>query len=115
MSSVCHPRSTTPLADWLALDDETFRRRFEGTPILRARRDGFLRNVCIALGNRRERAAIPALAAALARDTSPLVRAHAAWALGEIGGADADAVLQRAARDDDDDAVRIEASAALRA
>jgi epoxyqueuosine reductase len=57
---------------------------FAGSPIRRAGRDGFLRNVCVALGNRADATAVPALAHALAGDRSPLVRAHAAWALGAI-------------------------------
>ncbi|HEY6866111.1 MAG TPA: tRNA epoxyqueuosine(34) reductase QueG [Candidatus Eisenbacteria bacterium] len=75
------------LAKFLALDDDAFMQLFAGSPIRRARRGGFLRNVCVALGNRREAAAVPALARALAADPEPLVRAHAAWALGEIGTA----------------------------
>ena len=82
-----HARS---LEDWslerfLTLDEGAFMRLFEGSPIRRARRAGFLRNVCVALGNRREAAAVPALARALASDPDGLVRSHAAWALGEIG------------------------------
>ncbi len=45
------PASRFPLRDYLALDDSQFRALFEGSPIRRAKRQGFLRNVCIALGN----------------------------------------------------------------
>ena len=55
----------TPLVAWLALDEAAFARAFEGSAILRAGRGGFVRNVCIALGNRGERASVPALAGAL--------------------------------------------------
>ena len=68
----------------LALSEEDFRRRFKGSPILRAKRRGFLRNVAVALGNLKSEAAVPALTHAL-NDDEPLVRRHAAWALGEIG------------------------------
>jgi epoxyqueuosine reductase len=76
-------------ADWslerfLAMDETAFRETFATSPIRRAGREGFLRNVCVALGNRGDAAAVPALARALAADPSPLVRGHAAWALGEI-------------------------------
>jgi epoxyqueuosine reductase len=64
-------------AEW-----DTFSR---GSAIRRARRAGFLRNVAVALGNTRSEEAGPALIAAL-RDLEPLVRGHAAWALGRIGG-----------------------------
>ena len=74
---------TTPLAEWLSLSSEDFARRFEGTAVLRAGRDGFLRNVCVALGNRGLVADRPALEHAL-EDSSSLVREHAAWALEQI-------------------------------
>jgi epoxyqueuosine reductase len=77
----------TPLADWLSLDEPAFRARFTGSAVLRAGRDGFLRNVCVALGNRGDRADAPALARTLADDPSPLVREHAAWALAQLGAA----------------------------
>ena len=70
----------TPLEEWLELDAEAFARRFEGMAILRAGRGGFLRNVCVALGNRARPESVPALARALA-DADPLVRGAAAWAL----------------------------------
>src|SRR5262249_54949876 len=47
----------------LALDAETFRARFRGSAIKRAKRDGFVRNVAVALGNSADRRAIPALRA----------------------------------------------------
>lgn len=72
------------LVELLALTREEFNRRFRGSPVRRAKRAGFLRNVCIALGNSGDRTAIPALSRALA-DDEPLVRAHAAWALGRLG------------------------------
>ena len=68
------------LAPLLALDDAAFVERFRGRPIMRAKRDGLLRNVCVALGNTGVPADLPALAAALT-DASPLVRGHAAWAI----------------------------------
>ena len=73
------------LEGFLSLDAAGFAALFAGSPIRRALRSGFLRNVCIALGNRGEAASVPALARALGSDPDELVRAHAAWALGEIG------------------------------
>ncbi len=57
---------------------------FAGSPIRRTGRAGFVRNVCIALGNRGNPEAVAALAELVIRDAEPLVRGHAAWALGEI-------------------------------
>lgn len=81
-------RATPDLMEILALDEEEFRRRYVGTPVMRARYAGFLRNACIALGNIADRRAVPALAAALSHP-EPLVRGHAAWALGRFGAAEA--------------------------
>ncbi len=68
----------------LALTSEEFRRRFRGSAILRAKRRGLLRNVAVALGNLKSVEAEAALIRAL-DDDEPLVRGHAAWALGQIG------------------------------
>ncbi|MDE2787078.1 MAG: tRNA epoxyqueuosine(34) reductase QueG [Chloroflexota bacterium] len=73
------------LVELLEMTEEQFRERFAGTPIMRAKRVGMQRNACVALGNSGDTAAVPALARAL-RSAPPLVRAHAAWALGRIGG-----------------------------
>jgi epoxyqueuosine reductase len=73
------------LSDLLALDDQGFGERYRGRAIMRAKRDGLVRNACIALGNVGTAEDLTALAGALA-DASPLVRGHAAWAVGRIGG-----------------------------
>jgi epoxyqueuosine reductase len=88
------------LERFLALDEAGFRELFATSPIRRAKRGGFLRNVCIALGNRGERSSLPALRGALA-DSDPLVRGHAAWALGAIAAQLADDdPARRETRDD---------------
>jgi epoxyqueuosine reductase len=69
----------------LALTVEQFSQKFCRSPVKRAKRGGYLRNVAVALGNRRDPAAVPALAKSLLEDPQPLVRGHAAWALGRIG------------------------------
>ncbi len=71
------------LRDFLGLDDEGFRRLFRGSPIKRIKRRGFLRNVCVALGNTGTREDVPALERA-AQDPEPLVAEHAQWALKRI-------------------------------
>lgn len=67
----------------LALDEQGFQERFAGTPVLRTKRRGLRRNVCLALGNLGEPAAVPALLAA-ARDSEPVVRDAATWALAAL-------------------------------
>lgn len=74
------------------LDDNAFRARFRKTPLWRSKRRGILRNAAIVLGNQRATNAIAALGRGLA-DDEPLVRAAAAWALGEINNQAARALL----------------------
>jgi epoxyqueuosine reductase len=71
------------LLELLELDDAGFKKKFAGTPMLRAKRRGFLRNVCVALGNVGEASALPALARA-ATDAEPLIAEHARWAMGQV-------------------------------
>jgi epoxyqueuosine reductase len=80
--------------------DEEYEERFAGTPLTRPGRAGLLRNCCVAAGNLKLKEAVPALVRALREDSSALVRGHAAWALGEIGGAEA--TLREAAQAEED-------------
>jgi len=75
--------ATPDLLELLALDDLAFRQRFDGTPLRRLKRRGLLRNVCVALGNLGDPAALPALARA-ALDAEPLIAEHARWAIERI-------------------------------
>ena len=78
-------KSTTAYAlrDYLRLDEAEFRDRFRNSPINRIKRRGFLRNVCVALGNIGTREDLPALERA-ALDSEPLIAEHAAWAINRI-------------------------------
>jgi epoxyqueuosine reductase len=67
------------LLELLGLDEAAFRVRFAGTPILRTKRRGLLRNVCVALGNVAGPEALPGLEKA-AHDPEPLIAGHAMWA-----------------------------------
>lgn len=71
------------LLELLGLDEQEFKTRFEGTPFLRSRRRGLLRNVCVALGNTAGPEALPALRRACS-DPEPVIAEHAAWAIGQI-------------------------------
>ncbi|MYC28542.1 MAG: tRNA epoxyqueuosine(34) reductase QueG [Chloroflexi bacterium] len=101
------------LVEILGLSEEAFTERFGGTPVKRARRNGLQRNACVALGNLKSIEAVPALGRAL-RESEPLVRSHAAWALGEIGGAKAVSFLEGATREETDCAVIGEINSALK-
>jgi epoxyqueuosine reductase len=75
-----------------ALDESRWHVFSRRSPVRRAGRVGFARNVCVGLGNSGLPEAVPVLASALS-DPEPVVRAHAAWALGRIGTAQARASL----------------------
>jgi epoxyqueuosine reductase len=70
----------------LQLNEAGFKSRFAGTPILRTKRRGLLRNVCVALGNAGDELALPALNKA-AGDAELLIAEHARWAIGQIDSA----------------------------
>jgi epoxyqueuosine reductase len=76
--------SAPELVELLSLDDSGFKGRFASTPMLRVKRRGLLRNVCVALGNTAGAEALPALRVA-ANEAEPLVAEHAAWAIEQIG------------------------------
>src|SRR5688572_22711993 len=69
-----------PLTEELALTPGDFNQRFKGSPLKRAKRRGYLRNVAVALGNTGDLHALPVLQNAL-DDSEPMVREHAGWAI----------------------------------
>ena len=71
------------LVELLKLDDAAFKSRFAGTPILRTKRRGLLRNVCVALGNTGDKSALPALEKA-AGGAELLIAEHARCAMERI-------------------------------
>src|SRR5438067_1110183 len=78
-------KSTTAmlLREYLELTDAEFRQLFKNSPIKRIKRRGFLRNVCVALGNAGDVSDLPALERAAA-DPEPLIAEHAGWAIRQI-------------------------------
>ncbi len=82
------PLCSMDLIAMLRMSREEFLTATKGSTVRRARHTGFLRNVAVALGNSGDRRAIPALVEVLEHGEA-LVRAHAAWALGRMGGLDA--------------------------
>ncbi len=84
MKAHARPEPVGPdLLELLQLDDAGFKSRFAGTPVLRTKRRGLLRNVCVALGNIGNASALPHLQKA-AKDSEPLIAEHAQWAIGQI-------------------------------
>ena len=95
----------------LRMSGKRFKKEFAGSPAVRAGRKGLLRNVCVALGNWGAAGAVPVLLAAL-DDPAPLVRGHAAWALGRIGTPEAMHALEAHAERETDADVLAELAAA---
>jgi epoxyqueuosine reductase len=87
--------SALDLIPLLQMTDDDFRRIFKNSPIKRAKRIGLQRNVCVALGNIGDRISVEALIIAL-NTAEPLIKAHAAWALGRIGGIESKSALREA-------------------
>ncbi len=97
------------LLDLLVLDEMAFKERFANSPILRIKRRRLVRNACVAVGNWRSEEAVPILEKLL-RDREPLVRGHAAWALGQIGEV---LEIKRMVAAEDDPAVQNEMECAI--
>lgn len=85
-----------------------------GSPLLRPRRRGLVRNAAIVVGNHRDQTAIPRLTELLRHDAEHLVRGHAAWALGQIGGTSARIALGEAKETETDPFVLDEIEAAFK-
>ena len=96
----------------LAMTPAEFSAAFKGSPMKRAKLRGLKRNAAVVLGNLKSSEDVPALVVALS-DDEPLVRAHAAWALGRIGSAAAAEALRARARIESDSSVLAELRSAL--
>lgn len=96
--SVRHDLRELTLAELLALTPERFAAVFRGTAVKRLKLSGLLRNACIVAGNSGDCAHLPALHA-LAQHALPVVRAHAVWAIFQLGGGDALASARAAETD----------------
>ena len=93
--------STPDLVEILEMDQAKFSEKYKDSPIKRTKLLGLKRNACVALGNNGDLGSISALTRALWEEES-LVRIHAAWALGRIGGEKAIAILERALHSEKD-------------
>jgi epoxyqueuosine reductase len=110
------PRDDLPrpnLLAGLALSPQEFNRRFKDSPLRRAKRRGYLRNIAVALGNAADPSTAPALAECLHSEPEALVRMHAAWALGQLSTELARTELSKALGGEADPAVRAEIELAL--
>jgi epoxyqueuosine reductase len=94
------------------LSIEEFRKVFKNSPVKRAKRKGFIRNVIIAMGNSGSEAFIPYIEEAL-KDDEPLIRAHAVWALWKLEGNESYDTLSKHLNVETDNSVREEIESIL--
>jgi len=104
--------SVLELVPLFSMTQQEFSTQFRHTPIRRAKLVGLQRNACVALGNIGDPLAVPALGNAL-MEGEPLVKIHAAWALGRIGGPEAIGLLEQALESEASADVRQETERAL--
>jgi epoxyqueuosine reductase len=114
LQALASAQQATDPPSLLGMNQEAFSTTFRGSPIKRAKRRGLLRNAAVALGNSGDADAVEPLVGALA-DPEPLVRGHAAWGLGRVGGARAESALRAALDAETDEYVRGEIRSALSA
>jgi epoxyqueuosine reductase len=98
------PRRHFPIVDLageLALDEGGYGNRFRRSPIRRTRREGYQRNIIVAIGNARMTKAIPVLDCIL-HHPDPVLRGHAAWALGQMDADEARRALRTALKEEPD-------------
>jgi len=99
--------------EFLGLSSDSWKYGLAQTALVRPRRRGLVRNAAIVAGNQRLPDRVGPLSAVLLDDPDPIVRAHAAWALGRISGPEADATLLLAQASEQDHQVLAEINAAL--
>ena len=82
--SAFDPKIPLPvLTSDLTLTSVEFNQRFKKSPLRRAKRRGYLRNLAVAIGNNGDETDIPVLEQALQSD-EPMIREHAQWAIQKV-------------------------------
>ena len=104
-----HEVAGLELGEILELTAVRFAEVFRRTPIKRLKLTGLLRNACVVAGNSGDVSLVPALVRLASGHELALVRAHAVWAVRQLGG---EAMLAAARAAETDDAVRAEYDAA---
>ncbi|MFY9719268.1 MAG: tRNA epoxyqueuosine(34) reductase QueG [Candidatus Cybelea sp.] len=108
------PESARPaLVELLRLRSSTFKRRYRQTAMGWRGAAVLRRNAAVALGNALDRSTVGALSESLRDDPHPMVRGHAAWALGRIGSPAAIEALQSRSRVERSEVARAEITGAL--
>lgn len=95
------------------LTKEEFKHTYKTSPLLRAKRKGLLRNAAVVLGNSGDTGALPVLGHMLREEVEPLVRSHAAWAVGRLRAPEGRQMLSQSLRREEDPSVLEEIQIAL--
>jgi len=108
-----YPLPHLDLHSLLNMDQSEFSNVFSGSPIKRTKRGGLLRNTSVVLGNHGNIKSTHTLTTSLIKDPDPTVRAHCAWALGQIGHTEVVSWLKYAQENESDSDVLVEIKYAL--
>jgi epoxyqueuosine reductase len=106
-----HELAALTLLELLELTPERFAGVFRRTAVKRLKLTGLLRNACVVAGNRGDASLLPRLVR-LASHESPVVRAHAVWAVRRLAGGAAEELLAGARAAEQEAAVLAEYAAA---
>jgi len=101
------------LSELFSLGEKGFNEVFKGTPVKRAGWRYFLRNVAVAMGNTRKEEYISPLEK-IAEGDDPLLRIHAVWSIGKIGGERAKKILERVRNKEKEEKILEEIELAIR-
>ncbi|RXZ81277.1 tRNA epoxyqueuosine(34) reductase QueG [Paenibacillaceae bacterium] len=93
------------LVPLLTISNREFKDNYGSTSSAWRGRKPIQRNAVIGLGNFKEASAVPDLIGVLRKDPRPVLRGTAAWALGRIGGSNAEAGLREALAGEKDEDV----------
>jgi epoxyqueuosine reductase len=94
----------------LQISNREFKERFGSSAASWRGKKPIQRNAILALGHFKDKTAVPVLSTLLTQDERPEIRSSAAWALGRIGGEQAEAAIIKAWDQERDEKVRKELS-----
>ena len=115
LQTVDESRIWLDLQNLVSMSSLELKQHFSGTPLMRAKRTGLFRNACVVLGNIGSDDVLPLLYRLLKEEPEPLIRGHAAWAMGRVSSSRARDALCSASLSESDPDVLFEIKMALKA